>query len=248
MARKRRQTPAQRRASIKNLKKARAALRRRRPYRNWSSVGPYRARRGKKRRGVKGHRRRTNPAARLLDRWESRGGRYWVEIRADGDGVYSVVTDNSRGTFYSLEDARAAARDQVSYAPSKMRKVNRRTSNFASGMRYIHNLPPRARTTRRMANPRRRNPSESVIVRIWKGRGTDWYNDGIILFPNQDAGRGLIQSWMRVGQHGGADYQTVIAKTRPATGTEAMRLIELYRETYPDNVRYLYRRRRSRRR
>lgn len=269
MARKRRQTPAQRRASIKNLKKARAALRRRRPYRNWSSVGPYRARRGKKRRGVKGHRRRTNPAlmrrtpsgelmflikvrregyalkvwvprreidrirrqfpgsrlphsnltlnfywehpdvlgwprwthrvhppvlldaivdqmklaasiakqmkipdgaeiqnfadqprrtnpaARLLDRWESRGGRYWVEIRAEGDGAYSVETDNSHGTFYSLEDARLAARDQVSYAPSKMRKVNRRTSNFASGMRYIHNLPPRARTTRRMANPRR---------------------------------------------------------------------------------------------
>lgn len=153
MARKRRQTPAQRRASIKNLKKARAALRRRRPYRNWSSVGPYRARRGKKRRGVKGHRRRTNPAAHLLDRWESRGGRYWVEIRADGDGAYSVETDNSHGTFYSLEDARLAARDQVSYAPSKMRKVNRRTSNFASGMRYIHNLPPRARTTRtRKAN------------------------------------------------------------------------------------------------
>ena len=29
----------------------------------------------------------------------------------------------------------------------------RRTSNFASGMRYIHNLPPRARTTRWTANP-----------------------------------------------------------------------------------------------
>lgn len=168
MARKRRQTPAQRRASIKNLKKARAALRRRRPYRNWSSVGPYRARRGKKRRGVKGHRRRTNPARgprKYYYDYDARPGS-WVGMSAvyttwakADDQLNSMLRSAKTlkqyvdvGTMKVIE-VRGTGRGTGFMVVAKAKR--RRTSNFASGMRYIHNLPPRARTTRRMANPRR---------------------------------------------------------------------------------------------
>ena len=39
----------------------------------------------------------------------------------------------------------------------------------------------------------------------------------LALFPEEDAGVGLCQSYMHIGQHGGADYSRCVGITRPAT-------------------------------
>jgi len=58
---------------------------------------------------------------------------------------------------------------------------------------------------------------DKVILRRWK------YGDKelIALFPDIDAGPGLIAAYMHIGQHGGADRQVVVARTRPVDTTDA---------------------------
>lgn len=52
------------------------------------------------------------------------------------------------------------------------------------------------------------------------------YKDGqiIALFPNQPEGRGRVNSYMFVGEHGGADYAGVVRDTKPAKPSEYKRL------------------------
>lgn len=59
-----------------------------------------------------------------------------------------------------------------------------------------------------------------VVFRTFKDGG-----EVIALFPglnyeSGDAGRGMVQSYMHVGQHGEADYTAVITNTRPSTEQE----------------------------
>lgn len=73
-----------------------------------------------------------------------------------------------------------------------------------------------------------------AIARVWRGRDRNWKDDGILLFPSEPAdSHGIyVTSWERVGQHGGADYDRVIAATRPATKAEARELKRLYEHYY----------------
>jgi hypothetical protein len=61
-----------------------------------------------------------------------------------------------------------------------------------------------------------------VVVRVWR----DKCADAIALLVDIRAGAGLVQSYMHIGQHGGADYAMVVARTRPATEEEAAPLLE----------------------
>jgi len=55
----------------------------------------------------------------------------------------------------------------------------------------------------------------AVVFRRWRN------GDIIALFPEQAADRrGHCDSYEHVGQHGGADYDGVVAVTRPATPAE----------------------------
>ena len=57
------------------------------------------------------------------------------------------------------------------------------------------------------------NTKDVVIMRKYRsGR-----HDIIALFPMDDCGRGLINSYMHIGQHGAANYSVVIRQTTPAT-------------------------------
>jgi hypothetical protein len=56
-------------------------------------------------------------------------------------------------------------------------------------------------------------PKDKVVFRMFEG-------DVIALFPEQDEGRGLINSYEHIGQHGGADYSSVISRSRKATSKE----------------------------
>lgn len=60
-------------------------------------------------------------------------------------------------------------------------------------------------------------PQTTTVFRRWPN------GDIIALFPEIPADdRGMLcQSYLHVGQHGGADYQVVIRQTRPATHEEA---------------------------
>ena len=63
-----------------------------------------------------------------------------------------------------------------------------------------------------------RKPQTTVVFRVWasgSGKG-----EVIALFPDIDEGRGMCSSYEHVGQHGGADYVSVIQHTRPATPEE----------------------------
>ena len=64
-------------------------------------------------------------------------------------------------------------------------------------------------------------PVTPVVYRKWKENG-----DIIALFPTiaSDSAGLHCQSYMRVGQHGGADYNGVIAATTPATVEESQAL------------------------
>ena len=53
--------------------------------------------------------------------------------------------------------------------------------------------------------------TDIVIFRRWKAEP----KSVIALFPRIDAGRGFCSSYEHIGQHGGADYNHVIASTRP---------------------------------
>ena len=68
------------------------------------------------------------------------------------------------------------------------------------------------------------NPSDRVIFRTWaKG-------DVIALFPDIEAGLFSCGSYMRVGQHGAADYRYVVEQTRQANVSEYADLVTELRE------------------
>ena len=54
-----------------------------------------------------------------------------------------------------------------------------------------------------------------VVFRTWKDTG-----DVIALFPGIPEPGDMVSSYMHVGQHGAADYEHVIAATRPSTEQE----------------------------
>ncbi len=53
-----------------------------------------------------------------------------------------------------------------------------------------------------------------VVFRKWPD------GDILALFPNLNEGRDQCGSYMRIGQHGGANYSLCIAATKPATPEE----------------------------
>jgi hypothetical protein len=58
---------------------------------------------------------------------------------------------------------------------------------------------------------------DRVIFRRWKA------GDGggvIALFPDQPEGRGRVNSYEHVGQHGAADYPGLLRRTKPAKPAE----------------------------
>lgn len=78
-----------------------------------------------------------------------------------------------------------------------------------------------------------------VVFRVWRKEGTV-----IALFPGIDEGNGHCSSYEHVGQHGGADYRLVIARTRPATPNEYQDLLkELRRIGYNVLIRQRWTRR-----
>ncbi|MCK5308736.1 MAG: hypothetical protein KAJ73_09005 [Zetaproteobacteria bacterium] len=60
-----------------------------------------------------------------------------------------------------------------------------------------------------------------VVFRFWLDS-----REPIALFPEIDAGGGLCQSYMHVGQHGGANYSHVVKMTALATPEEYAPLVE----------------------
>ena len=60
-----------------------------------------------------------------------------------------------------------------------------------------------------------------VVFRYWSDS-----RDVIALFPEIDAGGGLCQSYMHVGQHGGANYSHVVKLTTLATPEQYALLVE----------------------
>ena len=64
-------------------------------------------------------------------------------------------------------------------------------------------------------------PKTKVIFRVWGAWGV------IALFPEEDAdNNGHCLSYMRTGQHGGADYYHIISSSRPAKPEESAELRE----------------------
>jgi hypothetical protein len=82
-----------------------------------------------------------------------------------------------------------------------------------------------------------------VVFRVWKDK--DVLGDGVIaLFPNDvDERSGSVTSYEHHGQHGGAWYEGVISKTRPATPEESAAL-KRELESYPFTYRLRVRKRR----
>jgi len=60
---------------------------------------------------------------------------------------------------------------------------------------------------------------DRVVFRRWKE------GDVIALFPDQPEGRGLVNSYQHVGQHGAADYRGVVRDTKPAKPVEYRALL-----------------------
>jgi hypothetical protein len=59
-----------------------------------------------------------------LARWESRGKRYWVEVRRNDDGSLNFRSDNSGGSGYpTVEDAIRRAELECTFQPSRMTRV-----------------------------------------------------------------------------------------------------------------------------
>lgn len=61
---------------------------------------------------------------------------------------------------------------------------------------------------------KRAKQCDRVVFRRWKEGGV------IALFPDQPEGRGLVNSYEHVGQHGAADYHGVVRDTKPAKPAE----------------------------
>ena len=62
-----------------------------------------------------------------------------------------------------------------------------------------------------LAIPEQDKDETIVVFRKWKDT-----KDIIALFPEQYEGGGLVNSYMHIGQHGSADYLSVITRTKPA--------------------------------
>jgi hypothetical protein len=60
----------------------------------------------------------------LVCRWQSRGGKYWVELWHDQFG-YFYRTDNGGGFMgeITFQEAIAKCEQEASFAPSKLRRV-----------------------------------------------------------------------------------------------------------------------------
>ncbi len=59
-----------------------------------------------------------------------------------------------------------------------------------------------------------------VVFRKWR-RASDMLGDAVIaLFPELESAPGMVASFERIGQHGTALYEGVIARTLPATPGE----------------------------
>lgn len=57
-------------------------------------------------------------------RWESRGQKYWVEVRTEDDGTFSFRAPGSGGIGYpTLEDALKRGELETTFMPSKMKRV-----------------------------------------------------------------------------------------------------------------------------
>jgi len=83
-----------------------------------------------------------------------------------------------------------------------------------------------------------------VVFRVWDD-ARNLIGDGVIaLFPNDKWDEyGLISSYEHVGQHGGAHYEGVISKSRPATEEEYASLKrELETPPYTYKLRVIKRR------
>jgi len=82
-----------------------------------------------------------------------------------------------------------------------------------------------------------------VVFRKWRDKSV--IGDGVIaLFPEIDDGRGMCSSFEHVGQHGAADYDGVISRTRAADPAEYAALkAEL--EAAPYNYKLDVRKRRN---
>ena len=64
-------------------------------------------------------------------------------------------------------------------------------------------------------------PETLVIFRVWKPKFRINSGDNILaLFPGVDDGLGNCSSYEHVGQHGGADYNGCVMRTRPAKPSE----------------------------
>ncbi len=59
-----------------------------------------------------------------------------------------------------------------------------------------------------------------VVFRKWR-RASDMPGDAVVaLFPELESSPGMVASFERIGQHGTAHYEGVIARTLPATPGE----------------------------
>jgi hypothetical protein len=126
-----------------------------------------------------------------------------------------TVRDNERGTVgIGRQPWQTRAEAQV-----WVDKENRRLDELAAAR-------GRATKTSGHATKKAPVPCIDVVFRVFPE------GDVIALFPGEDVGRGLINSYQRVGQHGGAD-PTLIRTLRKASRPEAAALLaELKRIGY----------------
>jgi hypothetical protein len=70
---------------------------------------------------------------------------------------------------------------------------------------------------------RAKKKCDRVVFRRWSAAD----GGGVIaLFPDQPEGRGRVNSYEHVGQHGGADYHGVVGRTKPAKPDEYRNLLQ----------------------
>jgi hypothetical protein len=65
----------------------------------------------------------------------------------------------------------------------------------------------------RKTTKRKPTPKDKVVFRMFNG-------EVIALFPEQEESRGNVNSYMHIGQHGGADYNHVMQKSKKATPSQ----------------------------
>ena len=90
---------------------------------------------------------------------------------------------------------------------------------------------------------------QPVIVRVFKSGDKDvkkygllrvHLHDMILVFPTQPASKmEFCNSYMVVGQHGDCNYPiAIIPNTRPATESEAKRMLDHYQQTYNSDTTF----------